>query len=306
MKHNLAISYKKLSHIDKFIFQHFRYMRCVLAVLCCIMIIPCITYAQAVQSEAGTLEIEEEQYILKRTGDVLVKIFGNVELEWDSSTRVLLTHVTPEGDTLTHHVMTNDQGYYEFYFSHNWKSIRGNYDVFTSINAIPIGNVSYELVQDPSYKTDLEAKEEYLLKDNTKNDLTTADYKTGLMIEADAVEGSTTITITGEATSITIPVTIMVLAPNGNIVSIDQINIDSDGSFTSTIGVGGPMWKQDGFYSIIAQQGSNSLHKSPVEVEIAGGAVIPEFGTVASLILVVAISSIVLLSTKSKLKFQIR
>ena len=128
----------------------------------------------------------------------------------------------------------------------------------------------------------------------------------GVTIEADAVEGSTTITITGHATSITIPVTIMVLAPNGNIVSIDQINIDSDGSFTSIIGVGGPMWKQDGFYSITAQQGSNSLNKSTVEVEIAGGAVIPEFGTVASLILVVAISSIIVLSTKSKLKFQIR
>ena len=306
MKHNLPDSYKKLIHSDKFIFQYFRYMRCLLVVLCCIMIIPCITYAQAVQSEAGTLEIEEEQYILKRTGEILVKIFGNVELERDSSTRVLLTHVTPEGDTLTHNVMTNDQGYYEFYFSHNWKSIRGNYDVFTSINAIPIGKVSYELIQDPSYKTDQEVKEEYLLKDNTKNNFTTSDYKTGLIIEADAVEGSTTITITGYATSITSPVTIMVLAPNGNIVSIDQINIDSDGSFTSTIGVGGPMWKQDGIYSITAQQGANSLNKSTVEIEIAGGAVIPEFGTVASLILVVAISSIVLLSTKSKLKFQIR
>ena len=306
MKYNFPNSYINFIYKRKFVFPHFKYMRGFLAVLCCIMIIPCMTYAHAVQSEAGTLEIEEEQYILKRTGDFLVKIFGNVGLELDSSTRVLLTHVTPEGDSLTHNVMTNDQGYYEFYFSHNWESIRGNYDVFTSINAIPIGNVSYELVQDPSYKTVQEAKEEFLLKDDTKNDLSTADYKTGLMIEADAVEGSTTITITGSATSITIPVTIMVLAPNGNIVSIDQINIDSDGSFTSTINTGGPMWKQDGIYSITAQQGSNTLNKSTVEIEIVGGAVIPEFGTVASLILVVAISSIVLLSTKSKLKFQIR
>ena len=60
----------------------------------------------------------------------------------------------------------------------------------------------------------------------------------GLTIEADAVEGSTTITITGHASSSNVPVTIMVLAPNGNVVSIDQINPDSDGSFTSTIGVG--------------------------------------------------------------------
>ena len=62
-----------------------------------------------------------------------------------------------------------------------------------------------------------------------------------LEIEADAIEGSTTITITGQASSGD-PVIIKVIAPNGNIVSIDQLNPDSDGSFTSTIGVGGPMW----------------------------------------------------------------
>ena len=125
----------------------------------------------------------------------------------------------------------------------------------------------------------------------------------GLTIEADAVEGSTTITITGHATSTITPVTIMVLAPNGNVVSIDQINPDSDGEFTSTIGVGGPMWKQDGVYSITAQQGSASINKSTVEVEVADGAVVPEFGTIASLVLVVAISSIVVLSAKGRLSF---
>ena len=125
----------------------------------------------------------------------------------------------------------------------------------------------------------------------------------GLTIEADAVEGSTTITITGTATSTISPVTIMVLAPNGNVVSIDQLNPDSDGSFTSTIGVGGPMWKQDGEYSITAQQGSAAMNKMTVEVEVADGAVVPEFGTIASLILVVAISSIIVLSAKGRLSF---
>ena len=124
----------------------------------------------------------------------------------------------------------------------------------------------------------------------------------GLKITADADKGSTTITITGQASSGD-PVIIKVIAPNGNIVSIDQLNPDSDGSFTSTIGVGGPMWKQDGVYSITAQQGSASMNKSTVEVEIADGAVVPEFGTIASLVLVVAISSIVVLSAKGRLSF---
>ena len=129
-----------------------------------------------------------------------------------------------------------------------------------------------------------------------------AAFAGGLEIEADAVEGSTTITITGQASS-SDAVTVMVIAPNGNVVSIDQINPDSDGSFTSTIGVGGPMWKQDGVYSISAQQGSASINKSTVEVEIADGAVVPEFGTIASLVLVVAISSIIVLSAKGRLSF---
>ena len=124
----------------------------------------------------------------------------------------------------------------------------------------------------------------------------------GLEIEADAVEGSTTITITGQASSGD-PVIIKVIAPNGNIVSIDQVNPDSDVSFSSTIGFGGPMWKQDGHYSISAQQGSAAINKSTVEVEIAGGAVVPEFGTIASLVLVVAITSIVILSAKGRLSF---
>ena len=125
----------------------------------------------------------------------------------------------------------------------------------------------------------------------------------GLTIEADAVEGSTTITITGHATSTISPVIIKVSAPNGNVVAIDQLNPDSDGSFTSTIGVGGPMWKQDGIYTIDASQGTNSMNKASVEVEIADGAVVPEFGTIASLILVVAISSIIVLSAKGRLSF---
>jgi predicted secreted protein with PEFG-CTERM motif len=127
--------------------------------------------------------------------------------------------------------------------------------------------------------------------------------ETGLTIEADAVEGSTTITITGHATSTISPVIIKTVAPNGNVVAIDQINPDSDGSFTSTIGVGGPMWKQDGVYTITASQGSNNMDKVSVDVEIADGAVVPEFGTIASIVLVVAISSIVVLSAKGRLSF---
>jgi predicted secreted protein with PEFG-CTERM motif len=130
-----------------------------------------------------------------------------------------------------------------------------------------------------------------------------AAFAEGLEIEADAVEGATTIHIHGTTDSTQAPVIIKVLAPNGNLVSIDQINVGEDGSFDSEIGTGGPLWKQDGVYTIEAQQGSSALYGSSVEVEIADGAVVPEFGTIASLVLVVAITSIVILSAKGRLSF---
>ena len=123
----------------------------------------------------------------------------------------------------------------------------------------------------------------------------------GLSISADAVQGSATITITGISTSASEPVLIKVISPLGTIVSIDQISVNSDGTFTSIISTEGPLWSQDGVYTIDASQGTSSLFKSSVEVDIADGVVIPEFGTIASLVLVVAITSIIVLSTKSRL-----
>ena len=47
-------------------------------------------------------------------------------------------------------------------------------------------------------------------------------------------------------------ITLTVTAPNGNVVSIDQVSPMLDGQFTSVITTGGPLWKQDGFYTVTA------------------------------------------------------
>ena len=124
---------------------------------------------------------------------------------------------------------------------------------------------------------------------------------TGLSISADAVEGATSFTINGSTDRTESAVTLTVVAPNGNIVTVDQLSPGSDGAFSSEIGVGGPMWSQDGIYTVTAIQGDATAYQSTVEVDIADGAVIPEFGTVASLVLVIAITSIIILSAKGRL-----
>jgi len=124
----------------------------------------------------------------------------------------------------------------------------------------------------------------------------------GLSIAANAMEGSDTIEITGQTARSNQDVVFTVTAPNGNLVSVDQVSPDSSGDFATDISVGGPLWSQDGAYTVTAQQGSgNSNFIDSVEVDIADGLVVPEFGTIAAMILAVAIISIIAISAKSRL-----
>ena len=52
-------------------------------------------------------------------------------------------------------------------------------------------------------------------------------------------------------------VTLRLLAPNNNIVSISQIPLDSDGSYSTSIPAQGPLWKFDGDYTISVSHGSD-------------------------------------------------
>jgi len=68
-------------------------------------------------------------------------------------------------------------------------------------------------------------------------------------------------------------VTIRLIAPNNNIVSISQVSLD-DGFYSTLIIAQGPLWKLDGDYTISASQGSDRnasttfafVHSAPEEV----------------------------------------
>jgi predicted secreted protein with PEFG-CTERM motif len=125
----------------------------------------------------------------------------------------------------------------------------------------------------------------------------------GLIIrEANSIAGSNTISIIGTTDSAS-TITIKVIAPNGNVVTADQFApiLDEKGHFLKDITTGGPLWNQDGQYTIVAQQGDDPKYKYSIEVGIKDGVVIPEFGTIAVMILAVAIISIIAVSAKSRL-----
>ena len=50
-------------------------------------------------------------------------------------------------------------------------------------------------------------------------------------------------------------ITLKLIAPNGNIITISQISLNSDGSYSTYIPAQGPLWKYDGDYTVSVSHG---------------------------------------------------
>ena len=71
--------------------------------------------------------------------------------------------------------------------------------------------------------------------------------------DSDVYDHSSLITVTGTVDPVDtneVPVIIMVIAPNGNIAYVDQISLNSDGTFSAEISTAGNLMKDNGAYQI--------------------------------------------------------
>ena len=85
-----------------------------------------------------------------------------------------------------------------------------------------------------------------------------------------------TITVTGHVANVipgNVPITVTVVSPMASLVTIDQINVASDGSFETTMSTAGNLWKYDGTYTIQVNYGSLDNN---VAVELSGGVAVAE------------------------------
>jgi len=99
-----------------------------------------------------------------------------------------------------------------------------------------------------------------------------------------------------------------VTSPSGNVVSAAQLTVDSNGDFTTKLNTGSPIWTENGVYTIYVQQGDEQSRTNKVQVELTGELpgqppAVPEFGTIAALVLAIAIISIIAVSAKTGLRF---
>ncbi len=75
------------------------------------------------------------------------------------------------------------------------------------------------------------------------------------------------------------PITVTVVSPLNSLVTVDQLDLASDGSFETTLNTAGVMWKYDGTYTIKVNYGSPEKSNS-AKVELTGGVEwIPNYST---------------------------
>jgi len=65
-------------------------------------------------------------------------------------------------------------------------------------------------------------------------------------------------------------VTLRVISPLNNIVTVAQLSVDNNGMFSTTLSTVGNLWKYDGVYTIRVQYGSEAVNNK-VTVELTGG-----------------------------------
>ena len=220
-----------------------------------------------------------------------------------SLTDVTFTVRTPDGANVVavDQVTPDANGIFGTEFNcSNWKQ-DGLYTITAQQGSSSLYTIELSIEVNGGVSAETSASDSSLIVDTEAVTEVAAAEESGLSITASAVEGSDTIGITGHTTKTNEDVTLTVTSPNGNIVSIDQLRPGSNGDFATDIIIGGQLWSQDGIYTVVAQQGNAAAFKDSVEVDILDGLVVPEFGTIAAMILAVAIISIIAISSKSRL-----
>ena len=238
-------------------------------------------------------------------GENIISISGETT---SNITDVTIRVISPNGSNVVgvDQVTPDTNGEFSTQFNvSNWTQ-DGMYKIKANQGTSLLYSITVSVEVNSGVTAETSTTESSLVSNQSNDDLAAVSTESieeisGLSITANAMEGSDTIEITGQTSKTNQDVTFTVTSPNGNLVSVDQISPDTNGEFAADISVGGPLWSQDGAYTVTAQQGNDSMFTDSVEVEIADGLVVPEFGTIAAMILAVAIISIVAISAKSRL-----
>ncbi len=95
-----------------------------------------------------------------------------------------------------------------------------------------------------------------------------------------------TILVTGEVAQLLggYALSLTVIAPNGNLVSIDQLTVGADKKFSTSLAAGGALMKIEGTYTVTVQYGDNKNNVGGTTFEFGGSTVTPPSGVEESMV----------------------
>ena len=97
------------------------------------------------------------------------------------------------------------------------------------------------------------------------------DVPVKVMAENKVYDHNSVIHVTGAVANLRgdAPVTITVISPQNNIVTVQQVDVSEDRTFDAMLSTAGSLWKQNGMYTIRAQYGPQEINDK-VMVELTG------------------------------------
>jgi len=86
-----------------------------------------------------------------------------------------------------------------------------------------------------------------------------------------------TILVTGEVSQLLggYALSLRLIAPNGNLVSVAQLTVGEDKKFSSSLAAGGSLMKIEGTYTVLVQYGDNKNNSATTSFEFGGSTVTP-------------------------------
>ena len=212
-------------------------------------------------TEHGFFGVDQDIYTLAPEDEILVKIsgIGNMPAGVDRE-RANITVTHPDSTASGHRVFSGSDGYFELLLPLSYDSQQGVYKVFASFHGHVLGEVYFTVerisLNDADTTSDSSNKEaEHIFA-----------FRTSMFeVETDSLsyEKNSIIHIFGAVpTQPKLDLTLQIIDPINNIILINQITPNPDGTFEDSVNTNSPLWKFEGDYNIRINHNEQDLYST--------------------------------------------
>jgi hypothetical protein len=212
-------------------------------------------------TEYGFFGVDQDTYTLAQGDEILVKISGIGEMPAGvDRERANITITNPDSSADGHRVFSGNDGYFELLLPISYHSQVGVYKVFATFHGHVLGEVYFTVermsINDADATSDSSNEEpEHVFA-----------FRTSMFeVETDSLsyEKDSIIYISGAVpTQPKLDLTLQIIDPMNNIILINQITPNPDGTFEDSVNTNSPLWKFEGDYNIRINHNEQDLYST--------------------------------------------